>query len=128
MIGPGACGHGGNGRLPLIEGCSPDRAPAAADPIGDQPEPAREEARPQEPFPIQDARRAQPSGGRPRDAPTSLTFVSSARLTTASPLHRARVSRRSPTASSRLHPEIRRSPLGDSGSIPRSGSTLDAAA
>ncbi len=119
------------GRLPLVEGCGHDRALAAADRVGDQPEPAREEPtvpRPQGPFRIQDARRPQPSGGRPRDGPTSLTFALSARLTTASPLHRARVSRRSPTASPRLHPEIRRSLLGGSGSIPRSGSTLDAAA
>jgi hypothetical protein len=49
-------------------------------------------------------------------------------LTTASLLGRARVSRTIARRLSPVHPEVRRSPLGDSGSIPRCGSTLDAAA
>jgi hypothetical protein len=48
-------------------------APAAADPIGDCPEPAREEPyvpRPHGPFRIQVAGRPPPSDARPRDGPT----------------------------------------------------------
>ena len=124
--GPAPAAPEAPGRPPLVEGCRLDGAPAA-DPIGDHPEPRREEPsvlRPHGPFGTQVARRPPPSGGHPRDGPTPLTFVSSACLTTAGPLDRARASRRSPTASSPLHQEVRRSTLGDSGSIPRCGSTL----
>jgi hypothetical protein len=128
--GPAPAAPEAPGRPPLVEGFRLDAAPTA-DPIRDHPEPRREEpSAPQAhgPFGTQVARRPPPSGGHPRDGPTPLTFVSSACLTTAGPLDRARASLRSPTASSPLRQEVRRSTLGDSGSIPRCGSTLGAAA
>jgi len=73
-IGPAATEA--TGRLPLEE-CRRDRPPVAADPIGDHPEPAREEPYvpgPHGPFRIQVARGPPPSGGPPRDGPTPLTF------------------------------------------------------
>jgi hypothetical protein len=94
--GPAPAATEATGRLPLVQECRRDGALAAADPIGDHPEPAREEPyvpRPHGPFRIRVARRPPPSGGRPRDGPTPLTFVLSACLTTASLLGRARVSR-----------------------------------
>ncbi len=95
-IGPAATEA--TGRLPLEE-CRRDRPPAAADPIGDHPEPAREEPYvpgPHGPFRNQVARGPPPSGGPPRDGPTPLTFVLSACLTMASLLGRAAFRARSP--------------------------------
>ncbi len=97
--GPGPAATEATDRLPLVEECGGDGAPAAADPIGDHPEPAREEPsvpRPHGPFRVRVARRPPPSGGRPRDGPTPLTFVLSACLTMASLLGRAAFRARSP--------------------------------
>jgi len=83
--GPAPAAPEAPGRPPLVEGCRLDAAPGA-DPIGDHPEPRREEPsvlRPHGPFGTQVARRPPPSGGHPRDGPTPLTFVSTACLTTA---------------------------------------------